>query len=316
MSSEIAVADDRLRFLQPPAPVINCANGELWIAADGRADQAASGRIISASRARRGVRPEATSPNYDGPWQNLPRQQAHIRHWHEVPRLRRSARRQIASVFIFEGERFERKKLVSADDDPVLGAGARRACPRRAAGLQSLRHGSLLGKLLLVDDDVKGTGIKLPDGELKKLSRKDAHRASTSSGQPLISRAWRFRCSSRQQRPVSLRSEPRNVPSADGVFPALGPSGRRRSTGDLFQRIWASELSGILNHAIAGLQRVIRRGWRFASPSPCKEGKARWLQVREPLPAFLAERCNRSASCLVVGLDRAYTGGPRRWASP
>ena len=33
--SQTAVDDDRLRFLASPLPVINCANGELWINPDG-----------------------------------------------------------------------------------------------------------------------------------------------------------------------------------------------------------------------------------------------------------------------------------------
>ena len=79
---------------------------------------------------------------------------------------------------------------------------------------------------------------------------------------------------------------------------------------DLFPKIWASELPGILNHAIAGLQRVIRRGWRFKPPDEVTAAKQRWLVFANPLPAFIDDQCERHGSCLIAQLYSRYT----QWA--
>src|SRR3954471_7151359 len=40
----------------------------------------------------------------------------------------------------------------------------------------------------------------------------------------------------------------------------------RTADRSLFPKIWTTELPAILNHAIAGLRRVIHRGYRFRVP--------------------------------------------------
>jgi len=62
-----------------------------------------------------------------------------------------------------------------------------------------------------------------------------------------------------------------------------------------------------LNHAIAGLRRVIRRGYRFRVPDSAKEAKAAWLTEANPLPAFVEARCERKGSCLVRDLYEAFS---------
>jgi putative DNA primase/helicase len=76
---------------------------------------------------------------------------------------------------------------------------------------------------------------------------------------------------------------------------------------DLFERISASELPGVLNRAIAGLQRVIARGWRFKHPKAVEAAKDRWLMFANPLPAFLNDSCERHGACLMADLYEAYT---------
>jgi putative DNA primase/helicase len=79
----------------------------------------------------------------------------------------------------------------------------------------------------------------------------------------------------------------------------------------LFPRIWASEMSGILNRALAGLRRVLKRGWRFRRPASVQQSTAAWLSGANPLPAFVEERCEREGACLVRKLYAAYTAS---WA--
>jgi len=91
----------------------------------------------------------------------------------------------------------------------------------------------------------------------------------------------------------------------------------RRFTGKsadpgLFERIWATELSGVLNRAVAGWRRLHRRGGRFKVPAAVSAATGRWLACANPLAAFLDEACARddAKSALVQELYDAY----RVWA--
>jgi phage/plasmid-associated DNA primase len=67
-----------------------------------------------------------------------------------------------------------------------------------------------------------------------------------------------------------------------------------KDTG-LFDMIWADELPGILNRALAGYQRVVERGHKFKQPSPMVAAGDLWLQHANPLPAFIKANCNQKA---------------------
>jgi phage/plasmid-associated DNA primase len=79
----------------------------------------------------------------------------------------------------------------------------------------------------------------------------------------------------------------------------------------LFPTIWAGEMSGVLNRAVAGLRRVIRRGWRFERPASVRRATEAWLSGANPLPAFLKERCEQAGSCWMSELYDAYTAWAR-----
>ncbi|WP_114187328.1 hypothetical protein [Microvirga aerophila] len=89
----------------------------------------------------------------------------------------------------------------------------------------------------------------------------------------------------------------------------------RRFTEDeidrsLFPRMWSSELSGILNRAISGLQRVVCRNWQFRISDDVEAATAEWLIHANPLPAFIDARCIQEGSCLMRDLYHAY----EQWA--
>jgi putative DNA primase/helicase len=60
----------------------------------------------------------------------------------------------------------------------------------------------------------------------------------------------------------------------------------------LFDRIWANELAGVLNRALQGLQRLIRRESQFDPPSDVKAATQRFIRDANPLPAFIEECCD------------------------
>ena len=63
----------------------------------------------------------------------------------------------------------------------------------------------------------------------------------------------------------------------------------------LFPHIWKHELSGALNRALQGLQRLRKRGG-FQTPNDCERAKDHWLAHANPLTAFIAECCEQHSS--------------------
>jgi putative DNA primase/helicase len=165
--------------------------------------------------------------------------------------------------------------------------------------------GGLLGKLMLLDDDVRN-GAKLPDGLLKVLSEAKLLTGERKYGQPFNFIGLAL--------PVLLCN---GVPSladlSHGMLRRLMVvpfKERFANNPSVFERIWASELPGILNLAIAGLQRVVQREWKFKHPETLVETRDRWLTYANPLPAFIDQRCQRDGKCLMKHFYPAYT----RWA--
>ena len=166
--------------------------------------------------------------------------------------------------------------------------------------------GSLLGKLLLVDDDVRA-GARLPDGILKTISE-----AKEVTGELKFGPAFNFVA---RTVPVLLCN---NVPSLADlsygmmrrlmVIPFDRTFTDKTRNPDLFERIWENELSGVLNRALAGYRRVIKRGSKFKQPAPVMAATKRWLEQANPLPAFVAASCMQrpNARCLLADFYVAY----------
>src|SRR3954451_7133272 len=86
LASQVAIGDDRLRFLSPPPSVINCRNGELWIGADGRVElkphnsQSYLRHVLDVD-----YDPAATCPEYDNAIAEIfCGDKAMVRLWHEL----------------------------------------------------------------------------------------------------------------------------------------------------------------------------------------------------------------------------------------
>jgi P4 family phage/plasmid primase-like protien len=232
-----------------------------------------------------------------------------VRHWHELLGYVIQPDRKIPLVVICEGASGNGKTSLVQTLIRVLGQELVSLIRVEQLSTNRFAVGSLLGKMLLVDDDVR-SGIKLPDGELKKLSE-----GKVQTGERKHGPTFNFTVLTV---PILLCN---NVPSLSDlsqgmlrrlmVIPFNRTFREKEMDRDLFPEIWASELPGVLNHAIAGLQRVMKRGWRFQPPTAVREAKERWLTFANPLPAFLDEKCERDGSCLMADLYAAYT----EWAS-
>ena len=135
--------------------------------------------------------------------------------------------------------------------------------------------GNLFGKLVFIDDDIKA-GTKLPDGTLKKISE-----AKTLTGERKFKDPFEFKS---RAFPILLCN---NIPSlADlsygmmrrlQVVPFAQIFKEHETDRQLFERIAANELSGVLNRALAGWKRLHNKGrftrsWTWPMPA-----KSYWL---------------------------------------
>jgi len=159
---------------------------------------------------------------------------------------------------------------------------------------------------MLLDDDVR-SGAKLPDGELKKLSEAKLVSAERKYGHSFNFVALTV--------PVLLCNNPPSLADLSrGMMRRLMVIPFERTFADdstLFERIWASELPGVLNRAIKGLQRVVRRGWRFKHPDRVAQARRRWLIYANPLPAFLDEPCERRGAFSATSIRPTPSGRAR-----
>jgi P4 family phage/plasmid primase-like protien len=295
--------------------VINCSNGELWIKPNGKIK-------LRLHKAKSYLRhcldieydPAAKCPHYDNALKEIfsraePSPKGMVRHWNELFGYLIQARREIPTVVILKGGGDNGKTVLMKTVIKLMGENLVSA--QRVENLDNqFAMGNLSGKLLLLDDDVKA-GIRLPDGQLKKISE-----AKTVTGEHKHGPQFNFTVRSL---PVLLCN---NVPSLADV--SLGMRRRlmvipfdrtfseQEKDDELFERIWKDEMPGVLNRVIEGLQRVIGRGMRLKFPAAITAAKDSWLAEANPLPAFLEECWQRDpkASCLLADFYSAYT----RWA--
>jgi P4 family phage/plasmid primase-like protien len=310
LTAKVVVDDDRLGFVTEPPNVINCANGELWIADNGTVE-------LRPHKAKSYLRHcldipydrDAKCPLYDATIREIfsksPDVKAMVRHWHDLAGYFIAPRRKMPKIIVLRGSGSNAKTKLLETVTKVLGPDL--AMYSRIETLENNRFaiGSLLGKTMLVDDDVKA-GTRLPDGELKKISEPKILTGEHKYGKP-------FNFSNRTV-PVLICN---NVPSVADLSWGMQrrlmvvPFDRRFEEDadlDLFPKIWATELPGVLNRALRGLRRLARRDWRFKEPAPVIQATSRLLADANPVPAFIADMCTSksTATCWMKDLYAAY----------
>ena len=176
LKAQLSADHDRLGVIEDPPQVINCANGELWIGSDGSVD-------LKSHRPKSYLRhclsviydPEAACPEYDmaltGIFAHAKDPADMIRHWHELTGYIIQPTRNIAMILILLGVGNNGKTKLAEALLALLGNDLVCALPIQNIEGNGFAIGELFGKLVLYDDDVK-SGIKLPDGLLKKISER------------------------------------------------------------------------------------------------------------------------------------------------
>jgi P4 family phage/plasmid primase-like protien len=321
MKATLAAKDDVLGFVASPPPVINCRNGELWIGPDGSVE-------LRPHRPESHLRqclevtydPDAPCPKYDRAlreiFENSGKPNAMARHWNELMGYVIQPRRHIPIIAVLRGGGDNGKTVLVRTLIPLLGDALVYA--GRVQNLEKDRFamGSLFGKLLFVDDDV-AKGVRLPDGILKTISEE-----KEVTGDLKYRPAFNF----------TVRTVPlllcNHVPSLADLSHGM----RRRLMAmpfdrqftddekdpDLFAAIWATEMSGVLNRAVAGYRRLVKRGSKFEYPSPVIAATEQWLQHANPLLAFIEARCVKGTGqgCLAKTFYAAYVDWTREMGFP
>jgi putative DNA primase/helicase len=249
LTASRCVNGDPLRFSETPLPVINCSNGEPWIDANGTVELREH-KATSYLRHCLNVPydPAAKCPRYSKALREIfnraaPTPKGMVRHWNELVGYMIQHRREIPTVVILKGGGDNGKTILMQTVLRLLGDSLVSA--QRIESLENqFAIGNLLGKLLLLDDDVKA-GIRLPDGQLKKVSE-----AKKITGEHKHGPQFNFTVRSL---PVLLCN---NVPSLADVSHGM----RRRlmvipfdrtfteeeKDDELFKSIWRDEMSGVL----------------------------------------------------------------------
>jgi P4 family phage/plasmid primase-like protien len=309
-----ALPGDVLRLTDEPAPVINCKNGELWLAEDGavglrphRFDTYLTYVLDVA------YDPTATCPQFDQALIDIfarasdPADMA--RHFMEFFGYAIQPRRDIACYFMLRGQGNNGKTKLMQTIERLVNK--RAIYSDRMANIESDKFaiGSLAGKLILLDDDVD-TDTLLPDGFLKKVSER-----KILTGQLKFKDAFEFvatclpvmlannypRCSDLSW---GQRRRAKIIPF-DRIFTDADKDDR------LFPAIWTDELPGVLNRAIEGLQRLRQRSG-FAEPADCRKAMNDWLAHANPLAGFIEETCRADLSASVP--TSAFYTRFREWA--
>jgi P4 family phage/plasmid primase-like protien len=298
---------DLLHIHDDPPPVINCANGELWLKDDGTVD-------LRPHSPKTGMRyvlpveyaPNATCPEYDQALEQIFRAAKKpgtlIKFLNELVGYVIQPRRHHALIVIFYGAGNNGKTSLIELLRHLVGSGLVYSSRVDDLERNQFAIGNLFGKLLFIDDDIKA-GTKLPDGTLKKISE-----AKTLTGERKFKDAFEFKC---RAFPILLCN---NIPSLSDL--SYGMMRRLRVvhfsrifTEDetdrrLFERIAANELPGVLNRALKGWKRLQTKG-RFTKSVDMRIAGKLFVAHANPLQGFIEECCEKADEGRVT-LDEFY----------
>jgi len=283
--------------------VINTQNAELWIDPE------------TGVATPRGHRPEsylstvlpivydprARCPLFDRTlreiFANSPDPADMTRHFFEFFGYLIQPRKDIASYWLFHGKGANGKTCLLNIVTALLGD----AVIERSIGEFDLRRSphcfaDIVGKLAIIDEDLR-VGTLLPEDFLKKVSE-----VKHLTANPKFKTPFRFKAvcsvvmagnSWPQTRDFSLGMRRRaHVIPFKRTFKASEMDRSRAS------RIIATELPGILNKALAGLERLRARG-NFDPPVDCRAASEAWIDEASQLSAFVTSTCKRSRGARV-----------------
>lgn len=156
-----------------PQPIVNCRNGELWIADDGSyelKEHSPDSRLTYCLDVD--FEPNADCPEFKQALSDMfGENEDMIRHMWEVIGYLIQPHRPFAAWFLFVGTGANGKSALVETIEQLLGPDATVSLSLRDFENSRFNIAQLIGKLMFKDDDVD-TGTILPDGLLKKISER------------------------------------------------------------------------------------------------------------------------------------------------
>jgi P4 family phage/plasmid primase-like protien len=261
------------------SPIINVANGELWVEKNGTVvlrphNPASNQRHYSDVL----YSPSATCPRYDSALADIfstsPDPAALIALWNEIVGYLLQPIRRQPLIVVAAGRGRDGKSALAETLMRLLGRAQVTSMPVEDLTGSRFVLGDLAESRVFVDLDMTA-GVLLPDGPLKKLSEGTTVTAERKFRDPVTF----------TMRAVPLlltNNTPRLADRSNGfrrrllVLPFERQFTEAEVDYGLFPEIHKTELSGVLNRALEGLQRVIRRGWKLDRPEAVNAATEAW----------------------------------------
>lgn len=262
-----------------PSPIINVANGELWILPDGAVELRPHNPASHQHHCLDVVYdPKASCPRFDRAIRDIfaasTRPAALIALWHELVGYLLQPLRRRPLIIVAKGSGRDGKSALVETLVRLLGTTQLTAMSVEDLTGSRFVLGDLAESRVFIDPDMS-TGVLLPDGKLKKMSEATTVTAERKFREPVT---------------FTMRAVPLLVTNYVPRLNDRSPGFRRRLLVLPFERrfteaevdygmlpeIHATELSGVLNRAVAGLQRVVRRGWKFDPPDEVAQTTEAW----------------------------------------
>ena len=277
--------------------IINCKNCELHIDDDGNVtvhDHDPTHNLTSQLACD--YDPDATCPTWDAAIAKVYRAyrdpEAVILFFYELFGYIIQPSRETAVCIMIKGRGGAGKSFLLAVITAIMGHSTVIAQSIAEIGSKSGHFtASLVGKLMLYDDDLKSHTL-LPDDWLKRLSE-----AKLLTADPKFGATFEFVA---RAIPVILtNSWPASTDLSEGlkrrfkVFEANHVLAESEMDPNHLRTIIANELPGILNHLIAGLQRFLARGAKFVTPPECIASQDTWLRSSNTTIRFISECIER-----------------------
>ncbi len=166
--------DDVMGFNDDPSPVVNCANGEIWIKDDGSVSlhpHRPESRLTYCLPIE--YDSDASCPIYDKSLLEIFSKASDpedlVRHWHEFVGYAIQPRRDIASYWLLIGHGSNGKSKLLGTLQKLVGPDAVLNDQISSFQRDKFNVAALSGKLLFIDDDL-AEDVTLADGLLKKIS--------------------------------------------------------------------------------------------------------------------------------------------------
>lgn len=301
---------DPLHFVTERPNVINMANGELWLEADGPVLQPHRPESYLTSCSGITYDPDAEAPGFEQALRGMlchpggrpiDDQDEMVRHVEEMLGYVIQTGRFLKVFMLLTGPGDNGKTCLTKLLNHILGQEAitfdrLSGCDDKASRFATNR---LVGKQVLIDDDADHEYL-LPDGFLKKICENKPMTAEPKFGSPFtfnagvvpIILANSFPRTKDLSRGMRTRAQVLNFPRQFKRPSECAPDDPDIQRPEVWGDVYANELAGVVNVLVRGLYRLKQRG-AFLPPPSAEAAHSAWLSEANVVSRFVDDACVR-----------------------